>query len=232
MENQIDESKGPYTPPTQTPPNRKPLSLFKKIFIIVVGTVCLFGIWSTVFPDKKTDTAINNITQGTDPKTLTPTTAVQWKKYVNKIYHYTVSYPTTLRLNNTASESALLYKQTNPGNDPSLYVSAMQNGRNNANTKMYNYMSTDVINSIAMLQDGASIKTPTGIYQKLATIPIAGTKGFVTQTNKIVNDSTVVHDRRVIVQKDGVTYIVGGYFQTQAELDTLFRFVSSFTFIQ
>src|SRR6266567_2136798 len=98
MDNQNQETSAPVnaTQPSPPPPvpTRKPLSLLKKIFIIVVGTVCLFGVWGTLFPDKPSTPPVNQSARNnSNATTSTPATGVSWKTYTNAYYHYSVTYP-------------------------------------------------------------------------------------------------------------------------------------------
>ena len=240
----MDPNQTNTPPPTPLPqqqplpPVRRPMSLFKKIFIIVVGTVCLFGIWSTIFPDKTTDTATHkSATTTIAPKSSGP---VQWKNYANKKYGYSVDYPNDLQISPKGSGSILFQtpqKAASPAAFPTLYISVIPAGATQS-ADIYNFWSPDMISSFSALKDGATIQTQTGTnaqystYQKLATIPVAGIQGTVIQNNKVWQGSVKLRERQILIQKSGMTYVIGGYFQTQQELDTLFHFLNNFKFIK
>ena len=240
MEDQTNNNTTPNNiPPPVAPPPRKPMSLLKKIIIIIFGTVCLFGLWDTFFPSKNPPTQTNNTP--TTATTNSPTPSLNRKTYTNTKNKYSVNYPTNLELSQETPYSILFMqkqKQPGPPGFPSLYISAIPDGFNNTNTAVYNFMPADTINNFYTMKDNETKQTQTGTnaqywtFQRLAKIPVADGEGIVIQNNNVWEGGNGLKDRRIIVKKNGITYIIGSYYKTQQELDDFHNFLLSFKFLQ
>jgi hypothetical protein len=98
-------------------------------------------------------------------------------------------------------------------------------------------MSEDVINRLFQAANNESVQTVTGedaqywVFTKLATFPVSGVEGIIIQNNNVQHSEGEVN-RRVLVRKDGVTYIIGSFYKTQEELDEFFKFLQGFKFLQ
>lgn len=221
--------------PQSPQPQRKSMSLIKKIFVIFFGTVCFFGVWNSIAE------RINPPKQpATIPTNTTTNTPVQTKTYTNKKYHYFVKYPDNLAMSEETPYSTVFTIKPKPVARlvfPLLYVSVIPDGFTNTKGEVYNFMTAEIINKFYALPDNETIQTETGTnaeywkFKKLATIPVAGIDGIVIQNDNVFEGNGAVN-RRVIVKKNGLTYIIGSYFQSQEEL-TIFRdFVLNFAFLQ
>ena len=229
----------PATPQTPSPeqssqPPRKSMSLIKKIFVIFFGTVCFFGIWNSIAerinPPKQPATTTTTTSSGT------PTGQI--KTYTNKKYKYTVKYPDNLEMAEETPYSTVFTIKPKPVARlvfPLLYVSVIPD-RLAKPDEVYNFMTAETINKFYALPDNESIQTETGTnaeywkFKKLASIPVGGIDGVVIQNENVFEGNGAVN-RRILVKKNGMTYLIGSYFQSQEELTVFRDFVMSFSFL-
>lgn len=241
-----DKEKNVYgeVPPPPPQPNQPasssikppgPFSFIKKTILIVFVIICLFGVWNTVIPVLFPSKQIQN----TNSQTNSPSQAVQLKTYTNKKYNYSVNYPDTLAVSEETPYSTVFMINPKPVARlvfPTFYVSVIPDGFTNQKGEVYNFMSAEVINRFYTMQDNESLQTESGTnaeywtFKKLATIPLVGTEGVVIQNDNVFEGEGYAN-RRILIKKDGFTYILGSYFQSQEELTSFHDFVMSFTFL-
>ena len=91
-ENQNASAPLPETAIKQTPPRpRKPLTLFKKIVIVIFCVVSSFGVYDLFFPSKTI--APEKTTPQPSPTEIAAPQKEEWKTYLNKNHHYAIAYP-------------------------------------------------------------------------------------------------------------------------------------------
>ncbi len=161
-----------------------------------------------------------------------------WKTFTHKTYPYSVSYPTRLQATETAYTIIFHEEQgqfARPGFPP-LYITAIPDGLSDTK-EVYNFMSRNVIDSLYSAKINEAVQTESGddaqywTFTKLAAFPVSGEEGIIIQNNNVQHGEGIVN-RRILVKKDGVTYVIGSYYKTQAELDEFFKFLQSFKFLR
>jgi hypothetical protein len=216
---------------TNSPAPRKHLSLFKKIFYIIFATVCLFGIIRValqyIYPSAQTTNSNINISQNN----------VDWKIFTNKKYNFSLKYPQSLKPSETAY-SAVFTQEQDQNSSPSyplLYISVIPDGFAK-NKEIYNFMAGEIINKFYSLKDGQELQTETGpdaqywTFKKLSSLPVAGAVGIIIQNNNVYQGEGLIN-KRILVKKPGLTYIIGSYYKSQQELDIFHNFFLSFKFL-
>ena len=216
---------------------RKPLTTFGLIKMVVAGLfgiVCLFGVWSAIsdnfLPHNKSGAVIS--------PSVAPSVAVAWKTFTNNKFHYSVKYPDSLEMSQDSPYSTVYQvKNRQRIGFPSLYISVIPDGFSNKDA-IYNFMSADVINNFFTLPDNGSQLIEPGqdpqywTYKRLASVPVADVSGVMIENDNVWDSQDGVINRRVLVKRNGFTYIIGSYYHTQQELNDFHDFVSSFTFLQ
>lgn len=223
-------------PVEETPVPRKSLSLWKKILLIIFGTVCFFGIWNTIlpliFPQKQP-------AETTDTQSMSPSIPTNGKTYTNKKYKYSVKYPDTLAMTEETPYSTVFTINPKPVARlvfPTFYVSVIPDGFTKKD-EVYNFMETDSINNFFSMQDNESLQTEAGTtaeywtFKRLAAISVGGESAIMIQNNNVFEGEGLTN-RRILIKKNGLTYIIGSYFQSQEELTSFQNFVMNFTFLQ
>lgn len=239
-----EQTTGPASPnippsqPEQTQPKPfSPLTYIKRAVIVMFVIVCLFGVWGTFFPSK-TSQPPSDAKPGT---TISPTVPAVWKTFTNKKFYYSVQYPDTLEMSEETQYSTVFQvKEKHPGRltFPALYISVIPDGFDNKQGDIYNFMSEAVINKFYVMKDTEKLLTEPGAdpqywtYTRLASIPVADATGIVIQNDTVWEGEEGVRNRRILVKKNGFTYVIGSYYKTQAELTTLQKFVESFSFLR
>ncbi len=248
---EMEETVNNNPPPNNTPPqsgqqqSSQPtmpkiplphLSPFKLILFSGIGFVCLMGLVNVFL---QYISAPKDSPGNTTKVTISPTPVpVKIKTFTNKKFHYSVKYPDTLEQSEeTPYSTAFTIKQRQFGHlvFPSLYVSVIPDGFTDK-AKVYNFMSADAVDKFYTMQDNQSLQTETGtnaehwIFKRLAAFTVADVQGVMIQNDNVLEGNGAIN-RRVLLKKNGFTYIIGSYYQSQQELNDYRDFLISFTFL-
>ena len=201
--------------------------MFKKIIYSVVGIICVFGLIQVAlqyfFPEKKSKDQLTEIEYR----------SAQWKTYTNNRLRYSVSYPDYLKFSETKYSTVFVLRDNNSGSEefPHLYISIIPDNYKNTN-EIYNYMSLDSINKIFSINNGESIEAQSWPYaeystfMKLATMRILGTDAVVVENKNVLKGDGRVN-RMILLRNGNNTILIGSYYKSQEELDTLRMFLES-----
>lgn len=166
------------------------------------------------------------------------TVPADWKVYTNQKYNYSVKYPSTLDATEETPYSALFNViQTKPGPTgfPTFYVSVIPDGSTNKDSTIYNFVYQEDRDKFVSLQVGDSVNTRKGgvysefwTYKRLIDTTVDGLSGLVIENNKVWDGGNGLVDRRVFIRKNGLTYMLGTYYQNPQGLNNFQSFLSSF----
>jgi hypothetical protein len=202
--------------------------MFKKIIYSVFGIVCVFGLIQVAlqyfFPQEKSQDQLTKIEYKSG----------QWKTYTNNRFRYSVSYPDYLKFSETEYSTVFVSRDNNSGSEefPHLYISIIPDNYKNTN-EIYNYMSLDSINKIFSINNGETIEAQSWPYaeystfMKLTTIRVLGTDAVVLENKNVLKGDGRVN-RRILLRNGNNTILIGSYYKSQDELDTLRMFLESF----
>ena len=201
--------------------------MFKKIIYSVVGIICVFGLIQVAlqyfFPEKKSKDQLTEIEYR----------SAQWKTYTNNRLRYSVSYPDYLKFSETKYSTVFVLRDNNSGSEefPHLYISIIPDNYKNTN-EIYNYMSLDSINKIFSINNGESIEAQSWPYaeystfMKLATMRVLGADAVVVENKNVLKGDGRVN-RMILLRNGNNTILIGSYYKSQEELDTLRMFLES-----
>ena len=197
-----------------------------------MGIVCIFGLIKvgiqTFFPPAPAKPQTVNLTAS----------KISWKLFTKNKYNFSVDYPDSLKATDTPYTTvfdAAQSESSHPG-FPLLYISVIPDGFNNS-SEIYSFMTGSVIDKIFTIKDNETLQTETGVdsqywsFKRLAALPVAGTIGVMIQNNNVWQGEGLIN-RRILIRKNGFTYVIGSYYNTQPELDTLQKFLTSFKFLK
>ncbi len=118
---------------------------------------------------------------------------------------------------------------------PALYVSVIPAGFTNDVGSVYNFLPEEAIRSFLALPVGEALATgePNPEHSTFTRLPdatIAGETWVVIENTGVWEGGPDTKDRRLIVAHGDMTYVVGAYYKTQAELDTFEAILATFAF--
>lgn len=185
----VTETNPPSTPdiaPSNMPtPPRKPLSLFKKIVIVVFLIVSSFGVYDIFFPSQPPAPPATNEAKQTLSKTpsIQQKPASNWKTYTNTKYNYAIDYPNDLVYRQFPdTETGAGFRLASKPNDLCCEIITIDYSPKMANDKdlpFENYVTIagTGIQNYQKLDSSKKITTTTGIIGYITTwqvTPITG----------------------------------------------------------
>lgn len=226
----------PESPQVQTKQNN-PFSVIKKIIYGFVGIICIFGLIQVAlqnfFPENNSKLENISITPTKQGAGSNPAN-VQWKTYSNKEFNYSLLYPDDLKFSETKYSTVFVAKNNDPQTDefPRFFISVISSGTKDS-TKIYNYLTEDVLNKIFSMPVSESLETQPwpyaeySVFKKIASISLLEKEAVVIENTNLPKGNGRI-DRRILLRNGNHTIIIGGYYKNQADLDNFRLFLESF----
>ncbi len=178
---------------------------------------------------------IPTVVPSLSPRTI-PDETSKWKTYYSK-YSFQVKYPTILEINDEFKYSVLFNAiQNEPGAPgfPTFYVSTIPNGYENKNVEVYNFISATTIDDFFKAKVNEIVAQGSnhdvyGNFKKLPNTSVYNQSAIVVENNNPW-EYKGGKDRRVFIKRNGFTYMIGTYSQTNVELKNFELFLSTFKF--
>jgi hypothetical protein len=183
----------------------------------------------------------------TDAGTAVPDTGAQvpegWQTFTEPTYGYTVSFPGEWEPCTETRYSRLFCEiQEEPaglGPPPRLYISVIPQDSTNADGEVYNFMPGETIREFLSLPAGESrLKEPNAFppeyftYTRLPDRTVAGRTAAVIENAKVWEAPEGTKDRVYLIVTEGVTYMIGMYYETPEQQEMFETVLDSFQFKQ
>ena len=156
----------------------------------------------------------------------TPVIPTDWQRFSDPDWGYAFHFPSWW-VECTATQNSHLF--CDPGDaangpvPPAFYMTVMPSGFINEQAEAYNFMPDALVHQATMLGVGESLALPESnpdffTYTRLPDSRVAGEVGIVIENEHVWEAPLGVHERRVLVVRDEVTYLLGSYYATPADL--------------
>ena len=127
----------------------------------------------------------------------------------------------------TTTEYSRVYCTPQSGSEtfsfPAFYISVIPDGFTNDDGSIYNFVPEEVIRRLLALSVGEALTTdePNPEHSTFTRLPDAGIAGaiwLVIENARVWEGRPDKKDRRLLLMRDGRTYMIGAYYRTGAEL--------------
>ncbi len=170
--------------------------------------------------------------------TSAPYSASRSSTFTNTPFYYSVQYPPKYKAEMT--QYSVIFDYTPdpealgaPG-FPSFYVTVLD-GKNNEDPEAYNRLTKEQVTQIALLKNGEEIDTNphtadsgNWIFTRIQGYTVDGLPGVTIENAKPFGYGG--KDLRILVKKNGLTYMIGTYYATSQQLQIFKSFLSTFRF--
>jgi hypothetical protein len=166
-----------------------------------------------------------------------PDVPTDWLPYADDVFGFSLMHPPSWELTQQTEQSRLFsLKQTElPGPTfPVFYVTVMPEGFTNEQAEAYNFWNAEEVASALALEVGVSGEIhgapEYNIYTRLRDVTVDGEPGVVVESGHVWEGTSDTIDRRVLVVRNGTTYMLGTYYSTPEELQAFEQVVGTFKF--
>ena len=117
-----------------------------------------------------------------------------------------------------------------------MYVSTIPEGFNNDND-IYNFMPANIVDRFFSMRENEFQQTVTRdnaqyfTFKSLGSINVNGIDGVMIENDNVLDAQDNEKNRRILLKRNGLTYIIGNFYRTQQDLDDLHKFLMSFKFL-
>jgi hypothetical protein len=240
MENQTAQNPNPE--PTLTPVQVSgPKTKFPVVYL-VLSLFVLVLLASTVFLYYQNIQLKNMLLSYQAQPAISPTPTVyqspvpttdptaDWKTYTNADYGYMVKYPQNLETEEAKYHTLFNIIRTQPGGPelPAYYVSVVPDGfwQNGA---IYNDPLADFIPGLLALKiAGVYDNGEWNTFTRLQDSTVGALQAMIYENAHVWEYAG--KDRRILIKKNGRTYMIGKYYNTDTELSNFQTFLSTFKF--
>jgi hypothetical protein len=192
----------------------------------------------------ETAQAVETLPPTEDGSTI-PETGAQvpegWQTFTDTTYSYTVAFPKDWEQCTETKYSHLFCEiQKEPaglGPPPRLYISVIPQDNTNTDFEVYNFMPSETIREFLSLPVGESRLKEPGVvspeyftYTRLPDRSVAGWTAAVIENSKVWEAPSGTNDRVYLIVTEGVTYMIGMYYETPEQLETMETVLDSFQF--
>jgi hypothetical protein len=179
----------------------------------------------------------------TEDGSMIPETGAQvpdgWQIFSDPTFGYSVAFPKEWEKCTETRYSHLFCEiQKEPagmGPPPRLYISVIPQDYTNEDFEVYNFMPFETIREFLSIPVGESrLKEPGAIppeyftYTRLPDQTVAGWKAAVIENSRVWEAPSGTRDRVYLIDTDDAIYMIGQYYMTPEQLDTMEKVLDSF----
>lgn len=214
---------------------------------IIVGSLLIalaggaYYLGRSTSPKPQATPVVSQTPQPTPSPSSSPDETANWKTYTNSKYGYSVKYPPNLETSETPFSALFNTIQTSPGAPgfPIYWVSIIPKDFNDQ-PEVYNRFAKNILPSLFTMKVSDTIQTAGAlnppysdywIYKRLPDTVVDGNVGLVFENNKVWEGGSDLKDRRLLIKKGDLIYMIGTYYTSNKDFSNFQLFLKTFKFL-